>query len=128
MIKKIKKYVQNKIEEEGLFNLLLWEWIFRVRILLNTPNIIMSKKRIKAYLDSHDKVKVHIGCGGELLEGFLNTDILGKVPVDVTKKLPFPKESVDLIYSNQLLEHIYYKHFKVFLKNPIGFLKKGECR
>jgi len=55
-------------------------------------------------------LKLNLGCGPNKLVGFVNIDKQKEVNPDlvwnVEEGLPFPDNSVDLIYSNHFLEHI----------------------
>lgn len=57
-----------------------------------------------------DCLKLQIGCGRRHLEGWTNIDLNPEMnpdmQIDVTKGLPFPDESVRLIYSEDFLEHL----------------------
>jgi len=111
--------------DEGLLNHLIFDLKLRIKKVLNIHNRLSRKSKIKKYYTTHDEIKIHFGGGKDKLEGFLNTDIIGKIPINIAKKLPFSSESVDMIYSCHVIEHIYYKHFKVFLKESFRVLKKG---
>lgn len=56
------------------------------------------------------KVKLHIGCGQDYREGWVNIDASPKVKtdlcIDVEKGLPFADNSVDHIYCSMFLEHV----------------------
>lgn len=75
-------------------------------------------------------MKVHFGAGsgtfGEAeatsLNSFLNTDILGDVPIDITRKFPFDDGTVDVIFSSHLVEHIYHRQFKKYLQDTFRIL------
>ncbi len=110
--------------DEGLFNHFLFNCKLELKKLLNFPHRITRRSKIKKYYKTHDEIKIHFGGGKDKLEGFLNTDIIGKIPINITKKLPFPLESVNIIYSCHVIEHLFYKHFKNFLKESFRVLKK----
>ncbi|TFG26872.1 MAG: methyltransferase domain-containing protein [Promethearchaeota archaeon] len=111
--------------DEGLFNHFLFDLKLRIKKILNIHNRLLRKSRIKKYFKIHKEIKLHFGGGKDKLEGFLNTDIIGKIPINIGKKLPFPHSSVDLIYSCHVIEHLYYKQFQIFLKESFRVLKKG---
>lgn len=98
---------------------------FELHKIKNLKNLLTRDRKISTYFRNYATRKIHFGCGDVKLSGFLNTDILGEIPVDITKKLPFRSDSTDLIYSNHLVEHIYNWQFKKFLKESHRVLKKG---
>jgi predicted SAM-dependent methyltransferase len=54
-------------------------------------------------------VKLHIGCGASLLDGYVNIDKIEKAGVlyrDVLRGIPFSDESVDEIRTENFLEHV----------------------
>ena len=54
-------------------------------------------------------MKLHIGCGPNIVPGWTNVDMKhGDLKVDVRKGLPFPDESIDLIFHEHFLEHLDY--------------------
>lgn len=86
---------------------------------------IVRKIRIYNYFKSHKIRKIQFGSAAYKYKGFLNTDIFGRVPIDITKKLPFRSNSIAVIYSSHLVEHIYLREFIKFLKESQRVLKKG---
>lgn len=113
--------------EEGLVNQLIFTLKLDILKIFNVFNRVRRKSRIKKYFKSRrgKEIKIHFGGGIEKLDGFLNTDILGKIPINISNKLPFPSEIVDVIYSCHVVEHLYYKQFRVFVKESYRILKKG---
>ena len=85
----------------------------------------MESTEIIANYFSCEKIrKLHLGCGDNILEGWLNTDL---VPinsqvlfVDASKPLPFDIQNgmFDYIFSEHMIEHLDYAH---------GFRMLGEC-
>lgn len=55
-------------------------------------------------------MKLHIGCGNQKLEGYLNCDLSPEVHpdkvVDLEKNLPFKDNSVEEVIANHVLEHV----------------------
>lgn len=81
-------------------------------------------RAIRNYLAAHPEGKLHLGSTEEL-PGFLNSQILGAVPIDVTRRLPFPDDSFVLIYSSHLVEHLHRLQFEAFLQESRRILKPG---
>ena len=111
--------------DESILNHLLFDFKLHVKKLFNIHNRITRKSKINKYYKTNDQIKIHFGGGKDKLKEFLNTDIIGKIPINIGKKLPFPSDSVDLIYSCHVIEHLYYKQFRSFLKESFRILKNG---
>jgi predicted SAM-dependent methyltransferase len=73
------------------------------------------KRRIDAYLRANDVRKLQLGTGGNVLAGWLNTDIhdfrrSGEVVyMDARRPFPLPAGSFDAVYSEHMLEHLTYE-------------------
>ncbi|MFC1510080.1 methyltransferase domain-containing protein [Candidatus Omnitrophota bacterium] len=66
-----------------------------------------------------DMVKLHLGCGTNKLEGWVNIDSVAAcqpdIVADITAELPYEEASVDEILAEDLLEHFdKYMRFVVF--------------
>ena len=66
-----------------------------------------------ARLSSSTKHRLNLGCGPNLKEGWINIDLTDGVDLklDLRERLPFPDESVEVIYSEHFLEHLNYPSF-----------------
>lgn len=55
-------------------------------------------------------VNVNVGCGNKPLDGFINTDYYNKKYADkifdLAVEFPFDRESIDLIYADNVFEHL----------------------
>lgn len=84
-----------------------------------------AKKQAPIYMARKDVLHcLHLGCGSNLLPGWLNTDILvpvkgEKIYLDATKPYPFADKSFDYIFSEHLFEHLS-------LQNAVYML--SECK
>ena len=129
----MKNFIIKVTEREGLLYLLFQDLKYKFGKLLNLHNFIFRRKRIHNFLRDNEKIYIQFGAGsgklGEakksVLETFLNTDIFGKIPVDINHSLPFPNNSVDLIFSSHLIEHIYQRKADLFFKESLRILKDG---
>lgn len=99
------------------------ELVAQGRKLLNIHNRVRRSARIAEYYEAHRNIAIQFGSGSAHLSGFLNTDLFSRVPVDIRETLPFPSDSVDVLYSNHLVEHIYCYEFKRFLRESLRVLR-----
>lgn len=89
------------------------------------PDVVtraIDRLTIEGYLKSHDTRKLQLGCGSNVLRGWLNTDLRrgpGVLSLDVTQPFPLPASAFHYIFSEHLIEHLPYVHAGTFL---------AECR
>ena len=73
--------------------------------------------------------RLHVGSGGHHIAGWINLDLDVSTPVevaaDVTRPLPFRTESIDLIHSEDVLEHLDRDPGRGFLAECYRVLKRG---
>ena len=73
--------------------------------------------------------KLHLGAGNIRIDGFTNVDIVDSPSVDVIDDVitlkKFKRNSVDLIYSCNVLEHLGRFKYKLALKRWYQLLKEG---
>ena len=127
----MRNFIINITEREGLLYLFFQDLKYKFGKFLNFQNFILRKRRINEFLRENEKINIQFGAGsGKLseagkanLEGFLDTDIFGDVPVDINFKLPFKNNSIDLIFNSHLIEHIYQRKMKSFLLESFRVLK-----
>jgi predicted SAM-dependent methyltransferase len=76
-----------------------------------------------------DKKKLHLGCGSNLLPGWVNTDFPPKsdqvIELDATKTFPFDNDSFDYVFSEHMIEHISFEDGHFMLKECFRILKPG---
>lgn len=73
-------------------------------------------------------MKLHIGCGSKVLDGFVNVDIRPLDGIDVVSDASLDgldNDSVDLIYACHILEHICRHGRLDIMKRWIALLKPG---
>lgn len=84
---------------------------------------------VEGYLSSHPVRKLHIGCGKNIHEGWLNTDLCpvrgDVVHLDATARFPFPSESFDYVFSEHMIEHVPYEAGQVLLRECCRILRPG---
>ncbi len=72
-------------------------------------------------------LKLHIGCGEQFLDGFVNIDIAttAQKRIDVRQGLPYRTGSVDYIFSEHFIEHLCREDAMSFLEECYRTLKPG---
>lgn len=65
------------------------------------------------HMKQQKAIKLNIGCGREMMPGWINLDIVKAPWVDVVHDLditpyPFKDNSVDVIVANDIIEHLHY--------------------
>jgi predicted SAM-dependent methyltransferase len=93
----------------------------------------VDKNIIKQYLGQKKIRKLHLGCGSNIIDGWLNSDISPKsnhvVSVDITKTFPFYDEIFDYVFSEHVIEHVSYVQGQQMLKECFCVLKdSGKIR
>lgn len=87
-----------------------------------------SKKIVCEYLEKEKVRKLHIGCGSNILEGWLNTDIRDDhediAYMDAGLAFPLGAETLDFIFSEHLLEHLKLNQQVIMLNECRRVLKK----
>ena len=81
---------------------------------------------LRFYCLKKKSLKLHIGCGNNYFDGWINADLSPKADLIIflEKRLPFKKEFLEIIYSEHVLEHVSYKTGLFFLKESYRTLKK----
>jgi predicted SAM-dependent methyltransferase len=76
-------------------------------------------------------MKLNLGCGCDVREGWLNIDVRRTHPrvlvLDLERELlrPFPDESVDEILAKDFIEHLSWRVVEAFLRDCHRVLKRG---
>lgn len=125
---------------------------------LRAPYRVVRRAVIAEYFAKHTVRKLQVGCGGNILTGWLNSDLnpirsigvymasreeqpaaSGAVMdshstvrafkdvifVDATKRLPFPDDSFDYVFSEHMIEHIGYPDAMRLISEAHRVLKPG---
>lgn len=88
----------------------------------------LTKSKIKACLDNMPIKALHLGCGPNILKGWLNTDAFAYEPavcLDATRPFPIEDNTLDYIFSEHMFEHLSYESGKAMLRECYRTLKPG---
>ena len=88
---------------------------------------------IVSYLYEHKTRKLHIGCGSNNLQGWLNSDYFPRskkiLHLDATETFPFEDNQFDYIFSEHMIEHVSFTDGLSMLRECQRTLKnKGKIR
>lgn len=83
--------------------------------------------KINYYLRNNKVRRLHIGCGYNILGGWLNTDINiehADIFQDAGKRFPFNESTFDYVFCENFIEHIPYEKGRFFIQECYRVLKK----
>ena len=85
---------------------------------------------INRYFELNSIKKLQLGCGPNVLEGWLNTDKdpihkRGILYIDVTKAIPFNDNTFDYVFHEHLIEHLSYGQGVKLIQECWRILKFG---
>ena len=87
-----------------------------------------QKLLIDNYLKNNEVKKMQIGCGSNILDGWLNTDLNNSHEIaflDAGDKFPIATDTFDYVYSEHLFEHLKVEQQINMLQESCRILKKG---
>lgn len=88
---------------------------------------LFARGKIAAWLAKPGPHIVNLGGGSNTFDRWLTADIDARadVFVNVTKKLPFPDATVDIIYLEEVIEHVSRNEGELLLTESFRILKPG---
>ena len=105
------------------------------RMLSRIPSILgrkvtrVDKKIIEQHLSQQKVRKLHLGCGNNIINDWLNSDLFPKsnhiAHIDVTKTYPFDNETFDYVFSEHMIVMIPYTQGQHMLNECFRVLKDG---
>lgn len=77
-----------------------------------------------------DKVILHVGCGGRIYDGYINTDkkdwgAPGTIIMELSEPWPYEDDSVDGIVSMHVMQQLSWRQLLVAFREAYRVLKKG---
>lgn len=107
-------------------------WISSICNFFSYKFNLLVQYRVKRILTTTDMISLHIGCGTQYKEGWLNIDNNSDrniqnldINYNLANGIPFPDSSVDYIYHEHFIEHLSLNEGLGFLKECHRVLKKG---
>jgi predicted SAM-dependent methyltransferase len=97
-------------------------------ILFYILNRLTRPYRLRKYFNDYNIYKLHIGCGSNIINGWLNTDLISNFRViylNVIDKFPFCECIFDYVFSEHLIEHFDYLKGKDIIRECFRILKPG---
>src|SRR5262245_23882453 len=82
----------------------------------------------RRYFATHPVRKLHLGCGGRLVPGWLNAHKFtwdADIFLDAYRRFPFPDRSFRIVYSEHMIEHIRIERVERFLREVHRVLEPG---
>jgi predicted SAM-dependent methyltransferase len=81
------------------------------------------------YLARAEPKKLQVGCGANLLSGWLNSDTrpltAAVMFLDATKRFPFEDDTFDYVFSEHMIEHVSFRDGMFMLGECFRILKPG---
>lgn len=102
-----------------------------VRRFLYPLTIFLRQRKISSFLAQTQEPKLHVGCGINILPGWLNTDqgtILnrrGVIYLDARKKLPFYNDTIHYVFSEHFITCLSMDETTNFIHESYRVLKPG---
>ena len=89
---------------------------------------LVTHKYLQNWLKSDELLILNLGGGNVLFDRWLTADVCpsSDIYMDITKPLPLPDKSIDIIYSEEAIEHIPYDRVLVLLRECFRVLKPGS--
>jgi predicted O-linked N-acetylglucosamine transferase (SPINDLY family)/predicted SAM-dependent methyltransferase/glycosyltransferase involved in cell wall biosynthesis/predicted O-methyltransferase YrrM len=131
MLNAIKKHFSNKNNQRYLDILDISIAHYSQCILNLSPHIqSIEKNQFTKSFDHNKPYKLHIGCGDNIFEDWINIDIEATHPSvdlihDIRHQLPFDDGSCKFIYNEHVLEHLTVEEGLFFLKECHRVLQAG---
>ena len=90
--------------------------------------ILTRPFKVRQYLKKHPEPKLHLGCGPNFKEGWLNADKFDSradIYLNAYHRMPFSDQTFFYLYSEHTLEHLKITKVKFFLEECLRILKPG---
>jgi len=102
--------------------------LLRPDVASSATRRLLSSQVISDYVKDNSVRKLQIGAGEFNKPGWLNTDIEprdGQAYLDATKPFPLPDKSFQIVFSEQVIEHVSLEDGKAMVKESFRILAPG---
>lgn len=96
-------------------------------ILTNVTRPVRQWRLTQALANHRGPLRLNIGAGPKHLEGWLNTDLSWRSPyyMDIVKPWPVAPGSADVVYADNVIEHVRLPQAREVIRNAYAALKPG---
>lgn len=88
----------------------MFTWKKAVRkTVFSAAKAVMSGSEIRNYFATAAEPRLNIGCGKNILDGWLNTDIyphFGATRMNAARRWPIPDKSLHVVFCEHMIEHV----------------------
>jgi predicted SAM-dependent methyltransferase len=99
-----------------------------LNIIRRNIDFAIVKFKYKLGIKHKTPLKLHLGCGNRHLEGYINIDLRKTISTDLVcniRKLPYPNNTVELIETYHVIEHLSRHDLSKALKEWFGVISPG---
>jgi predicted SAM-dependent methyltransferase len=126
----MRQSIINFLKSIGLDNPVRWLYTRTITVFWHLCGTLSNRniRFLNNYKSKHKIHKLHLGCGLNYLDNWLNTDLKPdskRIYLDISKKFSFPDNSFDYVYSEHVIEHMPYLSGKNMLEQSFRVLKSG---
>ena len=126
----MKSALKSMLKSAGWYQPASNAWMrLEPRLIAVTRSLLRTNQRLTdAYLAGTTEPKLHIGCGANHLEGWLNTELCPhgrEIFLDATRPFPLPSGAFAFVYSEHMIEHIPHVHARVMVQECFRILRPG---
>ena len=128
---KLAEILPSSFKSNPLYRGFRAAWQFRQsdRYRRLRQNFRHERAKVDAYLNTAAEPKLQLGCGGNVLPGWLNSDFYPDNPavvhLDLTGPFPLPDATFDLVFSEHVIEHLPLAGGLNMLRESFRILKPG---
>lgn len=99
------------------------------QVFANARRIKKTKAVVETYMRTQRVRKLHVGCGGNFFESWLNSDLVPNnqqvALLDAGRPFPIPNDTFHYVYCEHLIEHLNCDQQLNFLFESYRILKPG---